>query len=436
MPFDLSNRIPMPYTPTPNDALLEQSIAAEALTQLNLISVFGKTGVTDFEDNAFNVGENVKIRRPKRRRAQSIDPRVAGATFPEAEYFRGEVTLEHLFVDGFTVYGHDPKQAASKYVQEVAQQTSYAIAAPREEYLYSKFRDWASIPTTGPVALGDHAPLAIVASISGADYAPMDNSVARNAQLTMDLADMPTSGKLNMVLSSKAKSDFLGDSTVLGFAGLTADAGNLINNGLRNGQFVERYGFEMTGSNVVSGQAAAGPVAGTAITAVPVVNPLFTIADTQTATPAGALDFTFGAAPAGFAVGKIAQIKRGTQVLGHGVILRVAGSVATLVPYNNAGAKMDAAQFAIADTIGVPFIPSVSPFYHEEALLIANRFILNPSEGSGARGVKQSDPNNGMTIQIITGGYDIARVREINAAYHMVGAKISDWRKAGLALTL
>jgi hypothetical protein len=423
----------MPYTPTPNDALLEQAIAQKALTQLNLKSVFPQTAVVDFEPGAFNRGESVKIRRPKRRRAQNIDPRVSGATFAEAEYFRGEVKLENLWVDGFQVYGHDPKQTASKYVEEVADQTSDAIVTPNEEYLYSKFREW-NLPSTGAVALGDHAPLAIVASISGESFAAMDNTVSRNAQLVMDTANVPSSGKLYHVLSSKAKSDFLGDSTVIGIAGWTTEAGGLISKGLRNGQFVERYGFSMTGSNVVGGQAAAGSAL--AITGEPTVNNLFTIADSATNAVAGALDFTFGSAPTGFAVGRIAQIKRGTLVLGHGVVLRIASNTVTLIPYSNSGTQMVAAQFATGDTLGIPFIPSVSPFYHQEALLIANRLIREPSEGSGAKAVSRADKDTNMTLQIFTGNYEIARVRELNAAYHMNGAKISDWRKAGLSLTL
>jgi hypothetical protein len=50
--------------------------------------------------------------------------------------------------------------------------------------------------------------------------------------------------------------------------------------------------------------------------------------------------------------------------------------------------------------------------------------------------VSRADKDTNMTLQIFTGNYEIARVRELNAAYHMNGAKISDWRKAGLSLTL
>lgn len=426
----------MGYTPTPNDALLEQAIAANTLTQLNLKCVFPKVATVNFEKGAFDKGESVKIRRPKRRRAQNADPRAGAITFNEATYFKGEVTLENIWSDGFLVYKIDPSQTASKYVKEVSEQSADAINTPNEEYLYSKFRTWA-LPATGVVELGAHAPIALVASVNGANYAAMDNQVARNAQLVADTANLPTSGKLSMILSSKAKSDFLGDATILGFAGMTAKAGDLISSGLRNGQFVERYGFDMTGSNVVGGQSAvASSLAGIAISAAPVLNPLFLQADAQVATPVGTLDFACAAAPAGFAVGQIAQIKKGTEIVGHGVILRIAGNAVSLTPYDNSGALMVSAQFDGTEKLSIPFIPSVSPFFHEEALLIAQRLLQEPSDRSGAKAVTQVDSETNLTMQVITGNYQIERLREVNACFMMNGAKISDYRKAGLVLTL
>lgn len=425
----------MPYTPTPNDGLLEVSIAADALTQLNASCIYPKTGVVDYEDGAFERGETVKIRRSKRRRAQDLDPRVAAATYAEAQFFKGQVALERLWTDGFPVYGHDSKQTIDKYITESATQMADAVSTPNEEYLYSVFRTW-NLPSTGAVALGDHPPIAIVASVDASgNFGLMDNAVARNSQLVMDRGNVPNSGKLSTVLSSQAKSDFLGDTTILGFAGMTAQAGNLIQGGLRNGQFVERYGFQMTGSNFVLGQSAVSGAALT-LTGAPTLNALFTIADEATVTPVGALDFIASATPTGYAVGQIAQIRKGSTVVAHGVILRITTNTLTLVPYNLSGSKLAAAQFDGTETVRVPFVPSVNTFHHEEALLIANRMIREPSNGSGARAASQINTDTNMLIQVFSGNYDQTRVRELMTCYMLTGAKISDFRKAGLALTL
>jgi hypothetical protein len=429
----------MPYTPTPNDALIEQSIAAKALTQLNLQCVFPKTAVVDFEKGAFERGNEVKIRRPKRRRAQNIDPRGSGAGFTEAEFFKGEVTLDNLWYDGFDIYKHDGSKPISLYIKETAEQSADAICQPNEEYLYSKFRTW-TLPATGVVRLGDHAPIAIVASVGGNNYAAMDNTVARNALLVMEQANVPNKGKIYHVLSSKAKSDYLGDATVLSFAGMTADAGDLIKGGLRNGEFLNRYGFDVTGSNVVGGQAqgASGTNSrtGFALSAAPTLNNDFVIADMSGVVPVGVLGFVGSAAPTGFAQGQIVQIRKSGAVIGHGVLLRINGNTLSLAPYDNSGALMIPAQFDGTETLSVPFIPSVSPFYHQEALLIAQRFIQEPSEGSGAKAVSLSDADSKLTMQVMTGNFDMKYLRERNATMMLNGGKVSDWRKAGLTLTL
>ena len=64
----------MPPQFTANDALLETRIAQSALTQLNLMAMYPRVCITNYEPGAYEVGNEVKIRRPRRRRATAVHP--------------------------------------------------------------------------------------------------------------------------------------------------------------------------------------------------------------------------------------------------------------------------------------------------------------------------------------------------------------------------
>ncbi|MFM6916826.1 MAG: hypothetical protein ACKPKT_04515, partial [Dolichospermum sp.] len=134
----------MPPQFTENDALLEKRIAISALKQLTLAVMYPRVCITDYESGAFQRGNEVKIRRPKRRRATSLNPRVQAGTFDEAGFFSGTVTLEHLWFDGWVTYGLDPSQTIDRYLKETGSMMADAIATPNDEYMNSLFTTWTA----------------------------------------------------------------------------------------------------------------------------------------------------------------------------------------------------------------------------------------------------------------------------------------------------
>jgi hypothetical protein len=80
-------------------------------------------------------------------------------------------------------------------------------------------------------------------------------------------------------------------------------------------------------------------------------------------------------------------------------------------------------------------VPSVNPVYHREALLIANR-ELRTDNAQNVLVKTVVDPDTKLTLQLFQGNFDIDRLRSINAAYCLTGAKVSDWRKGCFVLSL
>ncbi|NWF61781.1 MAG: hypothetical protein HXY43_21610 [Fischerella sp.] len=436
----------MPTPPfSPNTALLETAIAQRALTQLNLAAMYPRVAVRDFEPGAFERGDEVKIRRPKRRTAIDLNPRVAPYTFTEAQFFAGNVRLERLWTDGFLTYGYDSTQTMERYIAETAEQIADAIVTPNDSYMYSQFRTW-NIAATGNVDLGDHPPIAISACVdSNGQLTNFDNEGLRGATVFLDMENVPSSNRY-CIISSTAKGAFLGDSVVVtGFAAASIGSGQLIQRGLQLGDFVERYGFMVGGSNAVGNQAgiadldtAAGTQATLPIASV-AANTVFRYADQGTVTSVGAVDFTLtvGTALQGVAVGQIARIGTATKATAFGVILRITGNVITLVPYAPDGTKLTAARITPGtDLFSIPTIPSVNTVNHMEGLAMATRRIAEPRRGSGAVAASITDPNTNLSIQVFTGQYDLGTVSEKNAAYMLTGSKITDFRKCGLILSL
>ena len=436
----------MPTQPfSPNTGLIETAIAQRALTQLNLAAMYPRVATRNFEPGAFERGDSVKVRRPKRRVAQDLNPRVAPFIFTEAQFFAGNVPLERLWTDGFLTYGYDSSQTMERYLDETGGQVADAIVTPNDNYMYSQFRTW-NIAATGNVALGDHPPIAISACVDiNGQITNFNNEGLRGANVYMDKENVPATNRF-AIISSTAKGAFLGDSVVVtGFAATSIGGGNLLERGLQLGDFVERYGFRVGGSNTVGNQTgvpdldtAAGTQATLPIASV-AANTAFTYADYVNTTLIGAVDFTLtvGTALQNIGVGQIARIGTSTKATAFGVILRIAGSVITLVPYAPNGTKLGLGDITPGtDLFSIPNISSVSTVNHMEGLVMATRRIAEPRRGSGAIAASIVDPTTDLSIQIFTGQYDLATVSERNAGYMLTGSKITDFRKCGLILSL
>lgn len=436
---------------TSNDALLESRIAQTALTQLNLAAVYPRVAIVDYENGAFEYGDSVKVRRPKRRTAQNLDPRAGAFTFTEAGFFSGNLTLERLWTDGYLTYGYDSRQTVEKYVTETASQIADAIITPHDAYMYSQFRNWTA--TTGTVNLGDGSPVSISACVDSAtgQISKFNNDGLAGATVFLDKENVPAANRY-CVMSSTAKGAFLGDAVaVTGFAAASIGSGQIIQRGLQIGEFVERYGFMVTGSNTVGSQAAVSDldtVTGTQATlaiASATANTAFRYADNSTTTYVGAIDVTLTCSTAlstSVAVGQIARLGTSSAVTAFGVILRLDKStptapIVTLVPFGANGAKkLFSDVTAGTDLFSIPSIPSINTVNHREGLIMATRQIKEPSQGSGAVAASITDPNTNITIQVFRGNYDTGTVSEKNAAYMLTGSKISDFRKCGLILSL
>ncbi|NEZ65654.1 hypothetical protein D0962_23340 [Leptolyngbyaceae cyanobacterium CCMR0082] len=434
-------------------ALVSQALAARALTQLNKRAAFARGAVIGYEDGNFVFDQKVKVRRPRRRRAQNLDPRVGGINFNEGEFFNGDVALERLWVDGYPIYGSDAPGSLRLYVQETGDQMADAIISPNEDYLYDKFRTYTA--TTGAQEIGAHAPIRMTASLdANGELADFNADGIRHSATTLDGFEVPAEDRY-CIMSTIAKGSFLGDSTLVdGFAAaLNIGAGNLIRTGLPNAEFVPRYGFSSTGSTSVYGQTAENMLANAAGATVSAAadDTDFTYKDL----PAGSnsigatlltLDATGTTIGPNVGVGQIVRLAdAGNAHRYFGVILRIDTSTATApvltIVLNNAkGALVSAADItqitaATALTATVLSVGSVNVAYHREALLIANRFLQEPSEGSGATATSLRDPQTNMTIQLFNGSYDLKTVSESRAAYMLTGALMSDVRKTSFILS-
>lgn len=431
-----------------SDALLSKALAAQSLTQLNRRTVFSRTGIVGYESGNFNRDDRVKVRRPKRRRAVNLQPRVAAGTLTEGEFFNADVTLNRLWFDGFPLYGSDPTQSLEMYIRETGMQMADSIAVPHDEYLYSLYRSW--LATTGAVSLGANAPVGVVAALDGSNnLADFNAATLRGAATYLDGKNVPDEDRY-AVLSTTAKGAFLGDTVLVdGFAaGMNLQSGNLIRSGIPNATFVERYGFQVAGSTSVGSQtgvnalanAASAPVTSATKSLVSAA-PTFTYADeSASSNDAGAVDITLDASATTIgpdvAVGMIARI--GNL---FGVILRIdtttaTAPVVTLVPFDKGGRLQPAAAITNSMALTIPDIPSVNIANHREALLIANRAIREPSPGSGAIATSLRDPESNELIQVFFGNYDLTTVSEGRAYYKLTGAIVSDVRKACLMLSL
>jgi len=437
----------MAPTFTANDSLLEVRIAQKALTQLNLVCMYPKVAVVDYEPGAFEVGNDVKIRRPKRRRAISLDPRVASGTFNEAGFFSGTVTLENLWFDGWLTYGIDPRQTIEKYIDETGSQMADSIGTPNDEYMNSLFTSW--VATTGAVAVGANPPIAIGACVdSNGNLTSFNSSGLIGAGVAMDKENCPPDNRYALI-SPVAAGAFLQDAiAITGFAAASIGSGQAIEFGLKG--LIPRFGFMVGMSNSITSQAAptsldtVSSVSTLAIASV-AADTNFSYADYNSTTYIGAVNFTL-TCPNGLntnvAVGQIARIGTSSRATAFGVILRISTATATapvitLVPFSPNGAKLLPNQITPGtDLFSVPNIGSINTVNHREGLLMAVRQIMEPSPGSGAVAASIVDPDTNLGIQVFRGNYDTGTVSEKNAYYMLTGSQISDFRKTALVLSL
>ena len=434
-------------------ALLQQSIAAKALTTLNLISIFPLIATTDYENGSFERGEQVTIRIARTKLAQDFDPRAGGFTYTEGSYASDTVVLERLWTNGFPIYSHDAPAAVAKYIVETGDQVAKGIAVPNDAYMYGKYR---TVPaTSGAIQYFANAPVQLVANVDGSgNFTAFDNQVVRNAGQVFDTANVPASDRY-IVMSSVAKNAFLGDSVrVTGFAAGVQGSGQLITDGLANNTFAPVYGFNAGACNTVNGQQAVTDMDTAAsnqgelpVASVAADTTKFFDSAVSATTPLGAIDFTLTTGTAlyvgagGVAVGQIAQIRAtDNTVKAHMVILRIANAgttapVITGVPYTPAGVLMTSANFVAGDKMRIPAIGSVNVASHKEGLLLSSRDIALPQTNSGAVGATQIDPITKISISVIKGAYDNKTLSQIVSYHALLGAKLSDHKKACLLLT-
>lgn len=430
-------------------------LAARSLTQLYLTSFFAKASATEYNGNqGFEKGETISIRRPRiKGEAEDYDPRnVNGdpANSSDAGHVVVNLTLSHLFTDGFPTYSHDGNVAM--YVNDNAEVSTAAIRSSYEKAAYLEcFRDFSSVPASGLVSYAAASPLQIVAAMDGANntgvnLAPFSASALTNASTVLDRAEVPD-GSRYTALSATAKGAFIGDEPMQrSYVAAQAGGAGILTDGLPMGALVSRYGFMVGGTNAITHQSAVANVANSAataaITAIAQDTAVFFAADYASLTSLGAVKITIGnnwnTAAGGVAVGQIAQIKNagGTATIAFGVILRISSADIWMVPYSPAGVKMTAAEIPTGAVVSVPMIGSVNVAYHREHLVTAARLLKPPTPNSGAVAVSASDQESGLAMQLIRGSYDVDRFREGSRLAMLCGFKGTDYRKACLVLSL
>lgn len=240
----------MPVTFGPDGLMVQKSVAADALTQLNLLSVFSKAAIGGYEEGAFEVGNTVTFRRVRITEAEEYDPR-GGGTADETEpgYVTGDLVLEKLFTNGIPVYSSDYQ--IDKYLAETGPQIALSCTKGFDRYLYGKFRT-PTHAAIGNVAYGVGMPIRIVANQSNGQFTPFDQSLLIDAGSRLEEEDVPP-GALYSILSTQAKADYLGSQTPVDAGAVYAQAGvaGLLQMGLPIGRFVERMGFMVGSSNVI-----------------------------------------------------------------------------------------------------------------------------------------------------------------------------------------
>ena len=424
---------------------VQLTLAARTLLQLYISSFFAKAAVTEFNGaGQFSHGEQISIRRPKDSgEAEEYDPRNVGRN-AALESEPGEViiplTLEKLYTRGFPVYSTDAN--VDRYTADYSESNGAALRKSADNYLYETGFRVYDVSATGTVQYANSSPLQLVwFEDADGNLLPMNRQHLVRGNSTLKESEVPTEGRY-AALSPTSVGDLFGDApTDEGESGAIAGGAGLLSNGLPQGQFINRHGFMVGNSNAIQSQDEVAEVSSTnptvAIASVADDTTVFFQEDMAALTPLGCVKITLGAAPTvNFGVGHIARIgASGATATAYGVVLRITGNDVFLVPYAPKGRKLVAAQITPGtDVFSVPAIANLNVGYHKEHLAFATRLLRPPSNNSGATMTPVSDPDSGLTMQMIKGSYDVNRFKESCRVALLMGATATDYRKAVLML--
>lgn len=420
-------------------------LAANTLLQLYRTSFFLKGSVTEFNSDAsFSHGEAISITRPKNSgEAEEYDPRNIGgvaALEQEPGDVKINLSLDKLFTSGFPVYSTDA--SADRYILGYSESTGAALRKSADNYLYNTGFRLYDIAPTGVVQFAGHPPIQIVwGEDSNGQLISMNRHHLVRANAVLKTAEVPDSNRY-AGLSPTSVGDLFGNApTDEGESGALAGGAGLLSNGLPQGSYINRHGFMVGNSNAIQTQLAVSDVSAgnpeVAIASVAADNTFFIQEDLATTTPLGAVRITVGAPFSGnLGVGMVVRIgASGVPATAYGVVLRIDGLDVYLVPYSAKGQKMVAAQLTPGtDVLSAPEITNLNVAYHQEHLAFAARRLRLPSNNSGATMTPVSDPDSGITMQMIKGNYDVNRFKESCRMALLMGATATDHRKSVLML--
>lgn len=421
--------------------ILPTSLAASALNQLNLLSVFSMAATGGYGDGAFAYGSEVQFRRIQIADAQKYNPRSGTpAVQNDLGYVTGKLTLDDLYTAGVPLFSSD--YGTEKYIKEAGQQIAFSITKGFDVDLYNRFRT-PTHASTGTVKYGVNMPLRIVANETTGTFTPFTQNLLIRGGAALDEEDTAP-GDRYAIISNNAKADYLGSQTPVD-AGAVYDRlgqSNLVRDGMPLGKFVERMGFWVGSSNVIgrNGIQAAGTDLDTAASAQAALTiasaaddtTVFLKADYFTATPLGAVVLTLTAtALQNIAVGQIARIaSSGNATIAYGVVLRVDTVAKTvyLVPFATNGQQLSASAITANATFAIPLIPSVSVGYKKSALIYDTRQMEAPPAGAGATMVGARDDQSGLMLQIWQGGFDVDQFKSKMRYSLLSGSTFNDYR--------
>lgn len=431
------------YAPS---AVVDQLVAANALTQLNRQAIFPRAAIGNYEPLVSQRGDSVTVRRPKITQAEDYDPRTGvPAQSQEPGYVSATLTLDKLFTGGFPVYAQDSRTTRSRYVTEYGEQIASAVSTSADTYFYNKFR-FLNVPAIGTVAYSAQPPVAMVVTEDENGVISDFNKYSLiNANSVLDGSNVPANNRFS-IISTAAKGSFLGDAIL---AEKFVDGFNptgLITTGLPIGAFASRYGFAVGGSNAISYQNQVRGIDASTPNGISVEisaispNVEFLAADEPGIVPLGAINITLNltGALAGIAAGQIARLgPDNAPSTAYGLILRISNpNVVTLVPYSPKGVKLLPSQIDISTAkFSVPTVPSINVAYHRESLLFATRLLEPPSDGSGATMNIAADATSGLVVQVFRGNYKVDEFKESQRYATLLGAILSDYRKAVFILS-
>ncbi|MBL1177653.1 hypothetical protein [Pantanalinema sp. GBBB05] len=430
--------------------IVPKTLAADALMQLNLMSIFSKAALGGFREGEFEKGATVQFRRIKITDAEDYDPRGnTEANTTDPGYLVGDLSLENLFTNAVPVYSSDYQ--IEKYISEVGPQMAFSITKKFDLALYNKFRT-PTHASTGNVSYGVNMPIRIVAAHKDTAFQPFNQDLLINAAAGLEEEDVPP-GDLYAILATRAKAHYLGEMTPVDAGAVYANAGvaALLQQGFPIGQFVQRMGFMVGGSNIIGrhgSQAAVADLdtassaqASLAIASI-TANTAFTKADYAGTQPVlGALDLVLTCTGLqNVAVGQIAKLGAdNATATAFGVVLRVdaPNKTVTLVPFSLDGQQLSASDLSTStDKFSIPKISSVNIAYKKQGLVFDTRKMAAPPENSGAQMVGAMDEQSGLLLQIWQGSYDVNRLRSTTRYTLLCGSKFVDYRMGCFMLSL